>query len=140
MQISTFLRRINKKYKWACTGNHELMQTRIWRSKNFTCSPSSPCVSCIELKGHQKQNELDILLSKQKVHDCHANWDGSSQAMEGYCAFQMLDNIINKYCAYVAIIVKDDNGTITANCTPRKWTKKKSLIILSISKLERKFQ
>ena len=63
------------------------------------------------------------LVKKIIGHDCMANWDGSARSMEGEGGrLLIIDLNDNEHC-FVLLLVKDDDGTITASASPRPFTK-----------------
>ena len=53
-----------------------------------------------------------------------SNWDGSARSMEGEGGRLLIIELNENDACYVLLLVKDDDGTITANASPRKFTKK----------------
>ena len=52
-----------------------------------------------------------------------ANWDGSARSMEGEGGrLLIIDLNDNEHC-FVMLLVKDNDGTITASASPRPFTK-----------------
>ena len=57
------------------------------------------------------------------MHTCLKNWGGSSRGMEGESGTIMIVDIPKVANCFPNILVKDDDGTITAKANPRQWTK-----------------
>ena len=69
------------------------------------------------------ENDFKIILEKYNYHDCLANWDGSARAMEGEGGRLLIIEIADSGKCFVRLLVKDDDGTITAASSPRELTK-----------------
>ena len=60
-----------------------------------------------------KQCEVNETKKKTKVHDCRLNWQGSSKAMEGDVAVELVKSVESEKCRISTIIGDDDATTIS---------------------------
>ena len=60
-------------------------------------------------------------------HDCMSNWDGSARSMEGEGGRLLIIELNENESCFVLLLVKDDDGTITASASPRQFTKEEKL-------------
>ena len=99
-----------------------------FKLKSITkCSPANCCVSCKESKKFQLGQNYVTMLKKLIDHDCMSNWDGSARSMEGEGGRLLIIELNENDACYVLLLVKDDDGTITASASPRQFTKKEKL-------------
>ena len=67
------------------------------------------------------------MLKKFIDHDCMANWDGSARSMEGEGGRLLIIELNETGSCYVCLLVKDDDGTITASASPCEFTKEEKI-------------
>ena len=56
-----------------------------------------------------------------------SNWDGSARSMEGEGGRLLIIELNENESCFVLLLVKDDDGTITASASPHQFTKEEKI-------------
>ena len=84
-------------------------------------------MSCKKGNRFKLEQKYVTMLKKYIDHDCMANWDGSARSMEGEGGRLLIIELNKHDSCYVLLLVKDDDGTITASASPREFTKEEKI-------------
>ena len=95
--------------------------------KIMSCSKANCCVSCDKGTQYKLEEKHVTILKKFMDHDCMSNWDGNARSMEGEGGRLLIIELNDNEACFVLLLVKDDDGTITASASPRQFTKEEKL-------------
>ena len=110
------LNHFREKHIKTCSQNYEKIVLN-------DCTSTLMCSECKKSKRYEDEITYTRYQYKFEVHNCLANWDGSPRGMEGESGSEQIINFPKVTNTYPYILVKDDDGTITAKASTRKWTK-----------------